>query len=222
TALGRGGLALAELPDVALAGLAAARESLRGVELVLASDADLPLLGIHGASATEAEGRGATPGQAQALEAALGRFAEVAERSLVAGRSLTGQKLSGSAGAGAGGGLGYALLLLGARRAAAVDVVLDAVGFADRLAATDLVVTGEAVFGFDSLRDAVVAAVAQAATARGLPTVVVAEELEVGRREAQAIGVSGSYAVRDARTGDLEPAPALAARTARVARTWSR
>src|SRR5438874_1524717 len=83
----RGG-ALGDLPDAALARLPDVRAGLAGVELVLASDTDLPLTGFSGASATEAAGRGASPEQAQALEAALGRLADVAQRSLVAGRPL--------------------------------------------------------------------------------------------------------------------------------------
>jgi glycerate kinase len=221
-----GGGALGDLPDAALARLPDVRAGLAGVELVLASDTDLPLTGFSGASATEAAGRGASPEQAQALEAALGRLADVAQRSLVAGRPLAGRGQAGSPGAGAGGGLGFALLLLGAVQAPAVDVVLQAVRLADDVARADLVVTGEAVFGWTSLRDQVVARVAAAALAQGLPTVVVAGEVEVGRREALTIGVSAAYAVADRpaerQRAVRDPAGALADRTERVARTWSR
>jgi glycerate 2-kinase len=221
-----GGGGLADLPDDALAGLADVRAGLAGVQLVLASDTDLPLVGFSGASATEAEGRGATAEQAQRLEAALGRLADVAQRSLVAGRPLTGRGQAGAAGAGAGGGLGFALLLLGAVRIPAVDVVLDVVRLADQAAAADLVLTGEAVFGWASLRDQVVPRVAATALDAGVPTVVVAGEVEVGRREALAIGVSAAYPVAE-RPEQLarvrsDPAGALADRVARVARTWSR
>jgi glycerate 2-kinase len=220
-----GGGGLAELPDDALSGLADVRAGLAGVQLILASDTDLPLVGFSGASATEAEARGATPEEAQRLEAALGRLADVAQRSLVAGRPLAGRGQAGSAGAGAGGGLGFALLLLGAVRVPAVDVVLDAVRLADRVATADLVVTGEAVFGWASLHDQVVARVAGTALRCGVPTVVVAGEVEVGRREALAIGVSAAYPVAE-RPEQLararsDPAGALADRVERVARTWS-
>jgi len=221
-----GGGGLVDLPDDALPGLADVRAGLAGVRLVLASDTDLPLLGLSGASATEAEGRGATPEQAQRLETALGRFAHVAQRSLVAGRPLAGRGQAGSAGSGAGGGLGFALLLLGAVRVPAVDVVLDAVRLADRVAEADLVVTGEALFGWASLRDQVVSRVAGTALEAGVPTVVLAGAVEVGRREALAIGVSAAYPIAE-RPDQLararsDPAGALADRAERVARTWSR
>jgi glycerate 2-kinase len=221
-----GGGELAGLDATALEGLAAARERLRGVELVVATASDLPLLGFHGASATDAERRGAEPAQAQALESALGHFADIAQRSSVAGRPLVGSGLAGTAGAGAGGGIGFALLLLGARRVDGVRAVLDATGFTSLLRHHDLVVTGEALFGADSLRrGAVVAQVAQEALTVGLPSVVLAVEVEVGRREALNAGVCGAYAVADRPSGlaDVrhDPAGALADRARRVARTWS-
>lgn len=222
-----GGGGLDGLAGDALAGLPAARERLAGVELVVATAADLPLLGFHGASATDAVRRGATPEQAQALEAALGRFAELAQRSLVAGRSLAGAGLAAAAGSGAGGGIGFALLLLGGRRVDGVEVVLAATRFAERLRGSDLLVTGERVFGWPSLRSGVVASTAAAALRVGVPTVVLACEVEVGRREALSVGVSAAYGVagRAATAADAvraDPAGSLAAHAARVARTWSR
>lgn len=221
-----GGGGLVELGPPDLSGLADARERLRGVQLVAATATDLPLLGFHGASATDAQHRGATPEQAQALEAALGRFADLAQRELVAGRSLAGSGMAAMAGAGCGGGIAFALMLLGAQRQDGVQAALAATGFADRLPRTDLVVTGEGVFGWESMHDGLVAQVAQAVLSVGLPTVVLALEVEVGRREALNLGVSGAYAVADrpSRLADVraDPSGALAARARRVARTWSR
>ncbi len=71
--------------------------------------------------------KGATPEQAQALEAALGRFTDVLGRALPPPLDLlTGRpaRLDRELGAGAAGGLGYALLSLGARRVGAVSAVL--------------------------------------------------------------------------------------------------
>ncbi|HEX8498555.1 MAG TPA: glycerate kinase, partial [Actinomycetales bacterium] len=72
----RGGGALHDLPDDALAGLADVRAGLAGVELVAATDDDLPLLGFHGLSATSAPQLGASAEQAQQLERALGRYSD--------------------------------------------------------------------------------------------------------------------------------------------------
>ena len=234
--LGRGGGALADLPSDALTELPAVRQRLAGVRLVAASDVDVPLLGFHGASAGFAAQKGATPEQAQALEAALGRFAQVAQESLgvLAGGDLLtsgsvrgqGRRLPSTPGAGAAGGLGFGLLLLGAERVGGASAVLDAVGFDRRLDGTDLVVTGEGKFDWQSLRGKVVSAVAERALAVGVPTIVIAGQVDAGRRESLAIGIESSYAVAESdaqvEAALADPAGTLAARARRVARTWSR
>ena len=227
-ALGRGGAGLSDLADEPLAGLALVRERLRRVELVLATDVDSPLLGLQGASAVFAPQKGATPAMAQQLESALGHFAEVVRRSIPSARNLLSGKeirLDRQPGAGAAGGLGYALLLLGGHRVSGVQAVLEAVGIDALVQAADLVVTGEGTFDFKSLRGKVVAGVAEAALTRGRPTVVIAGQAQVGRRESMALGINGTYAVAerpDQVAGALaDPAGTLSTRTERVATTWS-
>ena len=221
-----GAAGLADLPDDALSALADVRERLSGVDLVAATDADLPLLGFNGTSATYAQAHGASAAQAQAMESALGRYADVAQRSLVAGRALLGRGPGGEPGSGAAGGAVFALLLLGGRRVSGADAVLDAVRFEDHLARTDLLVTGAGTFGGVSLHHGVIATVAGAALGRGVPTVVLAQRVEVGRREALSLGVSGAYAVVErpaqAQAARIDPAGTLSNRAQRIARTWSR
>ncbi|MGN6612301.1 MAG: glycerate kinase [Angustibacter sp.] len=223
--LDAGGGALSAVEAAHLAGLPDARERLREVELVVATATDIPLLGFHGASAVEAAARGASAEQAQALEAALGHFAQLAERSLVAGRPLAGTTIAGRPGAGAGGGVAFALMLLGARQVDGVEAAARATRLADRLRASDLVVTGEAVFGWESTRAGVVKHVAALALEVGVPSIVLAQHVEVGRRETSNLGLSGAYAVVEGPPGanapSSDPAGDLAARTRRVARTWS-
>jgi glycerate kinase len=216
---GGGGLAGLTAPE--LAGLAAVRARWSGIELVIASDVDTPLLGFQGASAGFAEQKGATPEHSQALERCLADFASAAVGALGLDRGVTS-----AAGAGAAGGLGFGLMLLGARRVPGSQAVLDAVGIADRLRASDLVVTGEGRFDWQSLRGKVVAGVAGQALAIGTPVVVIAGQVQVGRREALAIGVESAYPVaRNPQEVDAalaDPVGTLADRAERVARTWSR
>jgi glycerate kinase len=226
--LARGGLQLGELGDDALAGLDAVRGRFAGVELVLASDVESPLLGLQGASAVFAPQKGASPELAQALEAALGRYVEVVRRTLPETTDLlTGKpvRLDKQPGAGAAGGLGYALYLLGGRRVSGVGEVLSAVGFRALLAAADLVVTGEGSFDWQSLQGKVVAGVATAALETGTPSIVIAGQTLVGRREGMTQGLSGTDAVATTReqveAAMADPVGTLAARTARVAATWS-
>jgi glycerate kinase len=223
-----GGAALEELPDDALAGLPKVRERLENVDILIASDVDAPLLGFQGASAVYSPQKGATPEGSQQLERALARLREVVELTVPPATDLlTGapMRVDRIPGAGAAGGLGYGLLLVGGHRVSGVELVLDAVGFRQVAGAADLVLTGEGTFDWQSLQGKVVAGVASAALEVATPTVVLAGQVLVGRREAMSLGVSGSYAVAD-RPDDVvlahaDPVGTLTARAARVAATWS-
>lgn len=206
-----GGAALAGLSQLDLEPV---RRSLGGTQLWAACDVDNPLLGLRGASAVFGPQKGATPAGARALDAALARFADLADSALAE-----------RPGAGAGGGLGYGLLLAGAHLVGGIDTVLNVLDFDALVRAADLVLSGEGAFDAMSLRGKVVSGVARAAQTRGRPAVVLAGRVEVGRREMAAIGVEAAYAVMPATSGGRalpdRPAEELAELAARVARTWS-
>lgn len=238
-ALRAGGGALATLVPDDVADLDVARRAMAGVDLAVATDVDVPLLGLHGASAGFAAQKGATPEQAQDLERALGTLAALlgdlepadgGRRALPlaapgASAGSGARRWSALPGAGAAGGLGFGLAVLGARLLPGSTVVADAVGLAGAVAEADLVVTGEGSFDWQSLHGKVVSAVAHAALPGGVPTVVVAGQVLVGRREWRAAGISGAYAVAErpdqVAASLADPAGTLTARTERVARTWS-
>ena len=195
---------------------------LRGVQLVAASDVDNPLLGLYGASAVFGPQKGATPDDVQVLDAALSRWADVLEREL----ETSPLGLGTLAGGGAAGGLGAALLALGARRASGIGLVRELIGLDEALDEADLVITGEGSFDFQSLRGKVVAGVAEAAVERGVPCVVLAGRVEVGRRELAAAGVEAAYSLVE-HVGSVDRAMSnasggLTALAERVAREWSR
>src|SRR6476661_8552609 len=226
--LGVGGLGLQQATTGDLPGLTSVVHRFRAVELVLATSATLPLLGFQGASAVEAEDRGASREQAQALEAAFGQWVDVVTRVLPQPRDLLGggaRRIDKESGAGAAGGIGYALLLLGARRADGAQYVAEQIGLPALVAGADLVVTGEGTYDWRSLRDSAPSAVSELAMAAGIPAVALAGQVRVGRREAMTAGLSGAYAVCD-RPEDVpgalaDPVGTLEARAARVAATWS-
>jgi glycerate kinase len=231
--LAGGGGGLTEVTVADLRGLQGARRSLAGVDLLVAADVDVPMLGLHGASAGFAAQKGATPEQAQHLERALGHFAAVVAGALTdapAARGLLGptsdpHALAQLPGAGAAGGLGFGLAALGARLLPGAEVVADAVGLGAHAADADLLVTGEGALDWQSLHGKVVSAVARQGLARGIPVVVVAGQVNLGRREWGAAGIAGAYAVAETPEGVArsvaDPAGTLAARAERVARTWS-
>jgi glycerate kinase len=219
--LARGGGALDGVTAADLAGLAAVRQAWSAVELVIACDVDVPLLGPRGASLGFSPQKGAAPNEARALERALARFAEAAAATPDLPRGL-----AAAPGAGAAGGLGFGLLLLGARRVPGVRVVLDAVRFADRVRRCDLLVTGEGRFDWQSLRGKAIAGAVREAAAAGTPAVVIAGQVVLPSGQARGIGVEEVHPVArtpeevEAALGD--PEGTLADRAARVALAWPR
>jgi len=218
--LGSGGEALRGVTAGQLGMLTELVGRLNDVDLVVASDVDVVLLGFKGTSAIYAEQKGATATQAQALDLAIGDFVRAALE--VTG---AGQRLVAEPGSGADGGLGFGLLLLGGHREPGAGVVTGAVGLSERLKQAELVITGEGSLDWQSLRGKVVTAVAKLALEVGVPTVAVAGQVLVGRRELLSVGVESAYPV--ARTPAeivrslVDPKARLADRAERVARTWS-
>src|SRR5699024_11294730 len=98
---------------------------------------------------------------------------------------LTGKerRLDREPGAGAAGGVGYALMLLGARRTSGVETVLEAVGLDLLVAAADVVITGEGSLDHQSLQGKVVAGVAELAAAHSTPVVAVTRRTLRRRRQ---------------------------------------
>ncbi len=191
---------------------------LAGVELVAATDVDAPLLGLRGASAVFGPQKGATANDVQLLDSALTRWVDALEAHLSVG-------VRDRPGAGAAGGLGAALLALGAVREPGITLVQQLVRLERRTAKADLVVTGEGTFDFSSLQGKVVSGVAAAAADAGLPCLVLAGQVTVGRRESAAAGIDATYAVADAvgvEAALARPADELTALATRVAREWSR
>lgn len=226
--LDAGGMRLADLQARDLDGLSDLRARLRGVDLVLVTRDDLPLLGFQGASAVEAELKGASPGEGQLLEAAFGHWADLVTRVLPPATDLlTGRpiRLERQPGAGVAGGLGHAVLALGGRVVDGAAFVAGRLGLDAAASRSHLLVTGEGSAGWRSLRRSVLTEVSGAGLRHGVPTVLVAGQVQIGRRDWMSAGLSGAYAVADRpeRLADAlaDPAGTLAERAARVARTWS-
>jgi glycerate kinase len=136
-AVGPGGGSLGRLATIDIRKLA---PEVRGVEFVVASDVDSPLVGPNGAAAVFGPQKGASPEDVRVLDAALGHYAAVIHRDL-------GLDLRHAPGSGAAGGLGAGLVaFLGAHIRPGFDVVAGAVGLPGRLERADVVVTGEGTY----------------------------------------------------------------------------
>ncbi|MGV9305286.1 glycerate kinase [Nonomuraea sp. NPDC003727] len=204
--LGAGGAALRELARIDLSGFA----DLSGVEFVVASDVDNPLLGPHGAAAVYGPQKGATPGDVAVLEAALGRLAAVATQThgLVGAVEHDGvprpMGVAGAPGAGAAGGVGFAALaFLRAEIRPGIEYLLELLGFDEQVKGARLVVTGEGSLDGQSLRGKAPVGVAQAAAKAGVPVVAVCGRRTLTDEELRAAGIEAAYALTD-----IEPDPA--------------
>lgn len=200
----------------------------RDVELVAAYEGDTPLLGLKGASATAVETLGWTKQRAQDHERRIGEFADHVRR-LRPGRTdlLTGKvhRLDLDPGSGAGGGAGFALGVLGARLVPGADAFAAIVRLDRRAADAGLVVAATQIFDWRSLDYDTVATVVRAAVAAPTPVIVLARDVEVGRRETMSLGASAAYPLIDPhslrRTGHTDTPSALTALAHRLAGTWS-
>jgi glycerate kinase len=124
--------------------------------------------------------KGATPEIVQELDAALARYADVVE-------AFVGRSIRDVPGAGAAGGLGAGLLaFLDARLVSGAELVLRTVGFAERIAGVDLVVTGEGRIDHQSGYGKLTGAVTAAARHAGVSVMAVAGGLGPGH---EALGL---------------------------------
>jgi glycerate kinase len=184
-------LDLSELPD------------LSGVEFLLASDVDNPLLGPSGAAAVYGPQKGASSSDVPVLEAGLRRWADIAEAVAAGTADPTGPHARDTAGAGAAGGLGFAaLLFLGARMRPGIELLLELASFGSLLDGARLVITGEGSLDAQTLHGKAPVGVARAAAAHdpAIPVVAVAGRCTLAADVLRAAGIARCYALTD-----LEP-----------------
>ncbi|KUI32233.1 glycerate kinase [Mycobacterium sp. IS-1742] len=200
-----GGAALADLDRIDLDGL---DPRLSAVRIQLACDVTAPLLGPTGASAVFGPQKGASAADVARLEAALARFAEVAD----AAHAET-------PGAGAAGGLGFALLeFLGATSRPGVEVVAETVGLEQALRGAAWVLTGEGGVDAQTLMGKTPFGVAQVAARTGTRVAIFAGRvgddasvlLEHGVDEIVGITPAGTPLERALREGPQSLARAVA------------
>lgn len=197
-----GGAALRALDRIDTADVP--QHALRLISLRVAVDVRNPLLGIEGATFTYAAQKGASLDQLLSLEEALLVWADVMHRQLGADvRQIEG----GGAGGGLAAGLAATAALTGARSEPGAALVAAEVGLAARIAAADLVLTGEGRLDAQTAYGKTVAHVAALCREAARRCLVVA-----GRIEAVPDGVTDT----EAAAGEL-PEPAAMARAHELA-----
>ena len=160
-----GGAALADLASIDASRL---DSRLARVDIRVLCDVRNPLLGPNGASAVYGPQKGADAACAALLDRALANYADILERDL-------GVRAADVPGAGAAGGLAAGLLAFcGASLQSGFDAVADAVRLAARIAAADLVISGEGRLDAQSSYGKTTAGVAALSAAADTPCLVVA------------------------------------------------
>jgi glycerate 2-kinase len=149
------------------------------VETVVACDVRNPLLGERGAARVFGPQKGATPEAVEKLEARLAGMDEL-------------RPVAALPGAGAAGGLGAALAALGAQLVPGSELVLDLVGFRERLRGAALVVTGEGKVDRTSAEGKAPGAVVRACNEEDVPCVVFGGHVEEPLEGAEHVELSGN------------------------------
>jgi glycerate kinase len=181
-----GGAALARLARIDVGAL---DRRLRGCHVLGATDVTNPLCGPHGASAVYGPQKGASPADVEELDAALAHYAAVIERDL-------GKRVAEAPGAGAAGGIGAGLIaFLDAELRPGADLIAEVVGLEKRIAAADLVVTGEGRLDAQTAYGKTVATVARLARGQGRPVVALAGSVDDARGACSALGLEAALAI---------------------------
>ncbi|MBO9495910.1 glycerate kinase [Thalassotalea sp. G20_0] len=163
--LPRGGAALSRLCRIDTGPM---DRRLQTIEFIAACDVDNPLTGANGASAVFGPQKGATPEMVEQLDQALKHYASVLQRDL-------GKDVGQQPGAGAAGGMGAALLaFLDAELKPGINIVMDAVGLAEKLIGADLVITGEGRIDGQTAQGKTPVGVARIAKQFNLPVIALA------------------------------------------------
>lgn len=213
--LEEGGLALAKLARIDASDL---DPRLAEVQVEVAADVDNPLCGPHGASAIFGPQKGATPEQVQALDQALGHFADHC-------RDLLGEDVRAFPGCGAAGGMGFAAkAFMAARFRPGVEVVAELAWLEALVEGADLVITGEGRFDAQTLRGKTPLGVARVAKRHQVPVVVIAGTLGEGYEQLYAHGIDAAFALTsgpmDLEQACTEAERLLRARAGDIVRLW--
>lgn len=173
---------------------------LEGVDLILATDVHNPLCGPTGAAAVFGPQKGALASDVDMLDAGLAHFASMVPDAAVYARQP---------GAGSAGGIGFACLLLGARQVSGADFFLDLLGFDERVASADLVITGEGSLDEQTLAGKLPAAVARRSGQR--PVFAVAGRSLLSPEQWSGMSLRDVYALTDYTDQDSSRDPVLSA-----------
>ena len=180
--------------------------SLRGVQIVVASDVHNRLLGPNGAVSVFGPQKGAKPDQLFALEERMHQWADALE-------SCTGRRVRDRPGTGAAGGVSFALAaVFDAAINPGIELFLELSGFDEVVAGARLVITGEGRFDEQTLGGKAPLGVCQAAARQGVPTIAVAGRTTLTSDHVRDSGFAGLYTLASVEADEgrcMQEAPRL-------------
>lgn len=160
----------------------------RALSIVALCDVQTPLLGPRGAARLFGPQKGATPQQVERLECGLENLVRACREGGIPCDP-------DQPGAGAAGGLGFGLAtILGARLVPGAACILDLLGFDERAAAAEVILTGEGKMDMQTAEGKACAEAARGAERAGKPCIAV-----VGTTEGDAEVLRGALAGRGVR-----------------------
>lgn len=164
-------------------------DSLSPLDIRVLSDVTNPLVGPDGATYTFARQKGATDDMLPFLDGNLARLADVMRRDL-------GVDVEHLPGAGAAGGLGAGLMaFLGAQLVPGGAAIIDLLGYAEKLAGCDLVITGEGALDAQTGGGKGVQRIAEVAAQAGVPVVALAGALKADPAALRALGIHAAWSI---------------------------
>lgn len=167
------------------------------VEITVASDVSNPLYGENGAAYIFAPQKGATPEQVKLLDERLRDFARETET-----KGIANSDMADHPGAGAAGGLGYGLMAyFDAKLQSGIDLLLDTIGFDEKIKGTDFILTGEGKSDKQTLMGKVPEGILKRARKQGIPVHLLSGAIE----DEADLKQTGFASVRSINEDDTRP-----------------
>lgn len=198
------------LEHVSAVDLSPARDAVAGLALIAACDVTSPLLGPDGAAAVFGPQKGLAAKDLEQADARLRRLADLVEADAPASgprpsglQEPRGADAASSGphalqlrdlpGAGAAGGTGFALLALGAQFLSGADAVFDLLRVDERIAAADVLITGEGRLDAQTLAGKGPAEAARRGRAAGCRVIAVAGAIDLDGRQIAGAGIDEAF-----------------------------
>lgn len=177
------------LKNIAYLDESQANKRLKNAHFIVICDVENPFYGPNGAAYVYARQKGATEQMIKELDEGMQRFAKVVE-------ATTGKDISTLPGSGAAGGLGGSLhAFLHAELKPGAEILLELSQFRQRIADTDLIITGEGKIDQQSLMGKITGKILQAGQTQGVPVVAIAGCVE-DKEQLLKAGFKGVYATK--------------------------